>query len=44
MSHTNVNSPWLLYRSENFTPVQNFVTVSYKRVPCEIGLPVDYNG
>ena len=50
-SNIGVNSPRLLYRSENFTPVRNFVTVSCrvswvscKRVRFEIGLPVDYNG
>ena len=43
-SNSGVNSPRLLYRSENFTPVRNFVTVSCKCVRCEVGLPVDYNG
>ena len=26
-SHPGVSSPWLLYRGENFTPVQNLATV-----------------
>ena len=30
-SHTGVSSPRLLYWSENFTPVRNFVTESCKR-------------
>ena len=30
-SHTGVRSPRLLYRSENFTPVRNFASVSCKR-------------
>ena len=45
-------SPRLLYRGENFTPVRNLATVSCnaKRqrndhtFRCEFGLPVDWNG
>ena len=42
-SHPGVSSARLLYRSENFTPVRNFATVSCNPFRCEIGLPVNWN-
>ena len=45
--HAGSSSPWILYRSENFTPLRNPATVSCKREMTtrfgEIGLCVDWN-